>query len=269
MKVNAKFISILILMLLVSPLILLKGCGKDTQAPDGSKVTIVEGNVTIASPDDTVQTFHAVVKDLSGVPLNGVHVKVSGAFAAPFIPALYVFIDGPNGSGIPQLSGFDGVTDKYGVFAFSILIYGTINQQLATPVNAAFTGSAAGGSLIAGNTYCYRVSALDGLGGETLASTETCLPLVAPNNAINVNWNSVTGASGYNIYGRTAGSEQLIAPVGVATTYLDDGAVAPSGSLPTANTTAATVPSLNSFTDHVEVTTGTAFDDVEVKFNAT
>lgn len=111
-----------------------------------------------------------------------------------------------------------------------------LQAALATPVNAAFSTATTGGTLAAA-TYAYRVSALDGRGGETLASTETTQVTTGSTSTVTVNWGAVTGATGYRVYGRTSGGQQLLATVGAVTTYTDTGAVTPSGALPTANTT--------------------------------
>lgn len=107
---------------------------------------------------------------------------------------------------------------------------------LSTPTNAAFSTATTGGTLAAG-TYSYRVSALDGAGGETLASTATTQATTGSTSTVTVNWNAVTGATGYKVYGRTAGAELLIATVGATTTYTDTGSVTPAGALPVSNTT--------------------------------
>lgn len=111
-----------------------------------------------------------------------------------------------------------------------------LQPALATPVNTAFSTATTGGTLAAA-TYAYRVSALDGRGGETLASTETTQATTGTTSTVTVNWGAVTGATGYRIYGRTSGGQQLLATVGAVTTYTDTGAATPSGALPTANTT--------------------------------
>lgn len=108
---------------------------------------------------------------------------------------------------------------------------------LATPVNAAFSTATTGGTLAAA-TYFYRVSAINA-NGETPASTETSQVTTGTTSTVTVNWSAVPGATGYNIYGRTTGAQQLIATVGAVTTYTDTGAITPSGALPTANTTIA------------------------------
>lgn len=105
-------------------------------------------------------------------------------------------------------------------------------DQLRSPINSTFTVGA--GSLSAA-TYYYRVSAINA-NGETPPSTETSIVLAAT-GGVNVNWTKITGATGYKIYGRTTGVEQLIATVGDVATYLDGGTISPSGAMPTRNTT--------------------------------
>jgi hypothetical protein len=118
----------------------------------------------------------------------------------------------------------------------------TVNQTLATPVNAAFTDNPGGGALAFNTSFFYRVTAFNAA-GETLASAETSVTTsnnASNNHAVNVNWNRVPGALGYKIYGRSTGAEVYIAGVlGEGTlTYSDTGAITPSGALPGSNTTA-------------------------------
>lgn len=115
-----------------------------------------------------------------------------------------------------------------------------LSAQLPAPVNAAFSQTDTDGVLPPSTTYYYRVSALDGAGGETLASTETsgATSAAAGNtHAMVVNWTAVAGATGYKVYGRGAGVELLIATVGDVTTYTDTGSITPAGALPASNTT--------------------------------
>lgn len=111
-----------------------------------------------------------------------------------------------------------------------------LTADLATPVNSAFATATTGGTLAAG-TYSYRVSAIDGAGGETLASAETAQATTGATSTVTVNWGAVSGATGYKVYGRTAGAQLLIATVGAVTTYVDTGAVTPAGALPVSNNT--------------------------------
>ena len=104
----------------------------------------------------------------------------------------------------------------------------------ATPVNSAFSTATTGGTLAAA-TYFYRVTAT-GATGETLASTETSQVTTGTTSTVTVNWGSVAGATGYNVYGRTTGAELKIATLGNVLTFVDTGSVTPSGALPAANT---------------------------------
>lgn len=106
---------------------------------------------------------------------------------------------------------------------------------LETPVNAAFSTATTGGTLAEG-TYSYRVAAKNSF-GRTLASTATTQATTGATSTVTVNWGAVTGATGYDVFGRVGGSELLIASVGAVTTYTDDGSVTPAGALPASNTT--------------------------------
>lgn len=113
---------------------------------------------------------------------------------------------------------------------------------LTTPTGVTATPFAAGGTLASG-TYGYRVSAIN-IYGETLASATTSAVVTGPTGRVDLSWSAVApaeGASpvtGYKVYGRTGGSELLIATTAAGTTtYSDTGSVTPSGALPAANTT--------------------------------
>ena len=107
------------------------------------------------------------------------------------------------------------------------------DAALSAPVNAAFTQ---GAGTLGAATYYYRVTATKG-NGETLPSTETSLAIAAA-HGVNVNWGAVPGADGYKIYGRSTGAELLMATITdpTITTWLDSGAVTPSGAMPTTAT---------------------------------
>jgi hypothetical protein len=125
-------------------------------------------------------------------------------------------------------------------------------RQLSAPVNVSATASLGSGA----TTYGYRVSALT-YDGETLASTEATIANASSLSAgvatNKISWNAELGAYAYKIYGRSAGSELLLATVtwdslfgavGVRATsplsWTDDGSLTPSGALPTRNTTGNT-----------------------------
>jgi len=90
-----------------------------------------------------------------------------------------------------------------------------------------------GGGTLPTGTYCYKVSAVMGMGdadnpkGETLASDERGGTLSGPGK-ISLSWAAVTGAAYYRIYRTQAANgvsstEVLLADNVGATTYADDG----------------------------------------------
>lgn len=111
---------------------------------------------------------------------------------------------------------------------------------LESPVNAAFSTATSGGTLAAG-TYYYRVSATNDK-GESLASAETSQTTSGSTSTVTVNWSKVAGATGYKVYGRATGAQQLLATVGDVATWTDTGANTPSGALPTSNTSGRSLP---------------------------
>lgn len=147
----------------------------------------------------------------------------------------------------------DGVTDTYPnieaminralvgkckVFLCSNITNGC--PALAAPTVTA-TGAITGGTLAAGS-YSYKVAALNN-NGTTLASTAATATVASgTTGSVAISWQHVQGATSYKIYGRTGGSELLIATNTLTTAgcyYLDTGSVTPSGALPGSNTTAS------------------------------
>jgi hypothetical protein len=107
-----------------------------------------------------------------------------------------------------------------------------LTTKLAVPTGLAAVDGGAGGTLAAG-TYFYKVTALDGAGGETTASTEASVT-IAVNHLVNLTWTSVPLAvGGYNVYrSTTTGTEVLLAGTGLpapTNAYTDNGSAAPSG----------------------------------------
>src|SRR5207245_801714 len=91
--------------------------------------------------------------------------------------------------------------------------------------------------------YYHKVTALDGQGGETLASAEVSILITGGgNNSVTLTWATVPGATLYNIYrGTTAGGEsayqQVAATAVVNQSFTDTGAAGTAGT-PPANPTA-------------------------------
>jgi len=107
-------------------------------------------------------------------------------------------------------------------------------DSLSTPV-AAVTNIGTTGA----TTYGYRVSAINNV-GETLAcstvSTTSGNATLTSSNLNRISWTKVSNATGYNVYGRTSGSELLLATV-TGLHYDDTGTATPAGALPSSNTT--------------------------------
>lgn len=99
--------------------------------------------------------------------------------------------------------------------------------KLGTPPAPTVTYVAGGGTLAAA-TYSYRLSAVNDQ-GETLASTATALAAPAAGAAMTVSWPAFPGAIFYKVYGRVAGSEQLLAEGITGTSFTDTGALTPRG----------------------------------------
>ena len=95
--------------------------------------------------------------------------------------------------------------------------------------------SNSGGTLAAGTNYTYRVTAYNSV-GESLPGAETTQKTTnggGDNHKITLTWPASTGATGYKVYGRTSGAEQLMADVGNVLTFTDTNAITPSGAMPT------------------------------------
>ena len=108
-------------------------------------------------------------------------------------------------------------------------------ESLPSPSGVAVTPIGVTG----GTTYGYRISAKN-YAGETLASstvtTSTGNAVLSSADFNRITWVGVDFAQCYRIYGRTSGSELLIAEV--SDLYFDDfGSITPSGALPGTNST--------------------------------
>jgi hypothetical protein len=102
------------------------------------------------------------------------------------------------------------------------------------PVDVSRSQADSGGSLPAGTTFAYRVSAYNGL-GESIPGAEvkaTTANGAGNNHTITLGWLSVSGATGYRIYGRSADAELFLADVGNAVNFTDTGALTPVGAMP-------------------------------------
>jgi hypothetical protein len=120
-----------------------------------------------------------------------------------------------------------------------------------TPPSPTLTGvTVAGGTLVPGTTYAYRITAMSIAGAESLPGPEIQVTLGSGQNAVQVGWTATTNIGlspyAYGIYGRRAGGELAMVVVGrdapSGLTWTDSGGVTPAGGfstsgLPTADST--------------------------------
>jgi hypothetical protein len=101
------------------------------------------------------------------------------------------------------------------------LAWGGLSSFLGAPTGLSLSPSN-GGNLVNGTTYYYQVTAFT-LAGETNGSTTSSITITSTSKQITLNWAPVSGAIGYNIYGRTlADNFSLLATV-TTNTYSDTG----------------------------------------------
>lgn len=125
-------------------------------------------------------------------------------------------------------------------------IVGFTTGAISTPAAPTVTPQGTAG----GTAYSYRIVARNSSGVTlpgTAGTTATGNATLSAANFNRVTWSAVTNAESYDVYGRTAAGELLIANVS-GLTYDDTGAITPAGALPGGNTTGAgynvRVPSL-------------------------
>lgn len=118
------------------------------------------------------------------------------------------------------------------------LAWGELPSFIYAPVSiTANEGAASSGSLVAGD-YNYYITSTTPL-GESLVSSVTPITVLNSNSSVVLSWGAVTGASGYNIYGRVAGNIFKIGST-TNTNFVDDGSVTSGSAIPSSNTTSAT-----------------------------
>lgn len=121
-----------------------------------------------------------------------------------------------------------------GVSPYYLVLAQMLDQHLGPPVGLT-AAVAAGGSLVSGTTYFYKVTALDGVGGETSASAEVSATPSGGNLSVLLTWQTIPNALAYNIYrSTTTGTEVLLTGGGLpkvqpnpftsTTSYTDTGA---------------------------------------------
>lgn len=113
----------------------------------------------------------------------------------------------PAGTQVSTQPDTDGNTVVFATDTGAI-IYGSI----VAPSNVAGSTQTSGGSLPATTTYYYKITAVDGLGNETEASSEiSIITGIGSTNSNSITWDAVTNAASYNVYvGSTSGGETLL-----------------------------------------------------------
>jgi hypothetical protein len=102
----------------------------------------------------------------------------------------------------------------------------------APPLLLTTNTATTGGTIGAAVTCTYMVTALIGGVETALSNRITQVSGAGTTNTVTINWATVVGATGYKVYGRTNGSELLMATVGNVTSWTDTGSVTPAGALP-------------------------------------
>ncbi len=115
-------------------------------------------------------------------------------------------------NGVPQANSgkFLVITifQPTGVSNYYLALIQDLSLPIGAPQNLTIV-TAAGGSLAAA-TYYYKVTAIDGAGGETLPSPEVSI-VTGASGKNTLTWNVVPNAAGYNVYrSTTSGAEALL-----------------------------------------------------------
>lgn len=89
---------------------------------------------------------------------------------------------------------------------------------IGAPQNLVSSDGGAGGTLAASTTYYYKITACDGIGGETGPSNEASYAQTGTPHKVTLTWNIVPNAVYYNVYRGTVSGGEIF--VGGATTVL-------------------------------------------------
>ena len=137
-----------------------------------------------------------------------------------------------------------------GVQPYYLVLAQALDQPLGAPRNIVATDGGAISSGLAAGTYFYVITAVDGAGGETpIGPNNEVQQTVVLNHQVNLTWNVVPNAYGYNIYRSTStGTETLLtqvlqpSPIALSVSYSDTGQITPGAQVPpVADTTQQTV----------------------------
>jgi hypothetical protein len=90
------------------------------------------------------------------------------------------------------------------------------------PVSGVTVTQTSGGALTNGSIYTYKVTAYT-VAGETNGSSSTLTTMSSSGYGNTITWASVSGALGYNIYGRTVSDNYLYLGTTINLSFFDDG----------------------------------------------
>jgi hypothetical protein len=109
---------------------------------------------------------------------------------------------------------------------------GDPTQPIAVP-------NSTSGTIAVGTSVAYRIVAIIPQGMTDAGAESNAVAETSGNGSIRVSWGTFPTATSYEVFGRTAGSEQLLATVtavaGYQQSWIDTGANTPSGALPSTN----------------------------------
>jgi hypothetical protein len=206
----------------------------------------------------------------------GAGAEYSGVFfgattASPPVPVLTGITDGIADPINPAWTTLEGANT--GLVAFypksgagsygNTLAVRIKSNNINAPATPSHTPYSSGGTL-GTDTYAYRISAIS-LAAETLATTEVTETFGAGSaNSVKLTWTAVAGAVGYNIYGRSSGTETLLTSVGGTTlTWTDDGSLTPGATVPITNPANVATP-VTDFTVEVFNTSVSSSNPIEI-----
>jgi len=99
-----------------------------------------------------------------------------------------------------------------------------------SPVGSLTLASSTVGGNLSTSTYYYVVTALDGSGGETKASSESSITTTGPTGSVIVTWTPISGALGYRVYRGVYPASQNIYYTATTTSQYTDTYALPTAS---------------------------------------
>jgi len=187
--------------------------------------------------DQTTNTFTANGSLTQGTPYY--RVVAQTASGVDIVGGVVTTV--PNGNTLPS----PNVVGTGSIAATTMTITAVTEGTYAAGQIITGAGVAAGTSIVAqltgttGGTGTYTVSVSQTVGSTTLSSG--VITGVPANTSVVVSWTPLVDSrvTGYGIYGRAQGAEQLLATVpATQTSWTDNGTITPNGALPTFNNTA-------------------------------